>query len=199
MLPVPCPSFRTEMSAWVRPVVPTTESGNNTAPLAGSGVSMISNAELVGSLANAESVTDAGVLSLSVSDTVAVRGPCAVGEKAIPTLQTCPMVSEKEGRPQVSCCREKSPALGPVIEMLVAFKVAPPVLVMLIEVLVVLPTLIGMKFGLVNTAYGPVDTVPENVTVWGELGALVATLTDAVRVPVALAEGLNATESWQKC
>jgi hypothetical protein len=56
-----------------------------------------------------------------------------------------------------------------------------------------------MAGGKGKTANGPGESVPTRFNVCGELAAFVETLTLAVRVPVALAAGLNVTLNSQKC
>jgi hypothetical protein len=109
------------------------------------------------------------------------------------TEHACPEVSEKLGKLHEADCSAKSPGFAPVSGSAVTFSVAPPVFVMENDELVGVPTVVGSKNGPVNTAYGPVETFPTSDSVFGVFGAFVATVTVAVRWPVAPAAGENVT------
>ena len=137
---------------------------------------------------------------MSDSVSVAVRTPCAVGVNATLSEHCWPKASEKAGNAQLPELTTNSEAFVPDTGAPVTPRAAPPIFLMTNEVLEVWPTVVGeMLSGKGNVAVGPAETVPVRFRTCGEFGAFVATLTVAVRVPVALAAGANTTLSEQKC
>ena len=138
------------------------------------------------------SVAEAGVVSLSASVTVAVRVPGAAGVNPRFTKQVACGASVKAG-PQLPALMTNSDALGPVTLNPVTFSVPPPVFFTNMSVFKVSPTVVASRAGIVRTANGPVDTVPVSASTCGELGAVLGTVSVAVRVPVAEAAGVKVT------
>lgn len=120
---------------------------------------------------------------MSVIPRVAVLVPVAVGLNVTLMVQFAPAATEL---PQLLVC-EKSPALVPEIAMLEICSVAVPEFVRVSDLVLEVPTLVLAKFKLVadRLTAGAVP-VPVKGRLWGLPGALSLTLTDAVRVPVAV-------------
>ena len=156
-------------------------SGNKPTLFVRVGTMFSRNAALVDVPAKPVMTVLAGLLSLSTSVKVAVRVPAATGAKLIEIEHACPDASEKFGSVHEAGCSTNSVGLAPVSDSAVTFSVAPPVFVTAKDEFVGVPTTVGSMNGPVNTAYGPVETLPTSESVFGVLGAFVATETVAVR------------------
>jgi hypothetical protein len=128
-------------------------------------------------------------VALSEMVTVAVRLPTAAGVKITLIVQLPCTASEL---PQVDVSG-KSEALAPVTAMLLKFKVALPLLVMVtVWAAALVPTDWLPKVRMLAERPTAADKpVPVKFTVWGLPVALSVNTTDAVRVPAAL--GVNVT------
>lgn len=132
--------------------------------------------------------------ALSLTDTLACRDPAAIGVNVMLIVQ---LVAVARVVPQLLVC-VKSPGSKPVMVMLDIVRVAFPALLSvnfwaaLLDPTLVLPKVrvLGDK---VTVAAMP---VPLKDAVCGLPVALSATLTEAVRVPVAV--GLKVTLTWQE-
>jgi len=142
------------------------------------------------------SVNDAGVVSLSARVIVAVRFPVAPGVNARFTKQAACGASVNAG-PQSPVLTAKSEAFAPVMLNPVTFRLPPPVFFTKRSLFSVCPTVVAFWAPTVKTANGPVATVPVSVNTCGEFGAVVGTVSVAVRVPVAEAAGVNVTTTKQ--
>ena len=122
-------------------------------------------------------------MALSVKLTEADRLPLAVGSNVTLIVQLAPAPTEL---PQVLVCA-KSPGLAPVSAMPERFKAALPPLV---RVAVTIPLLVLTDWLPNERLAGERLTaaavpVPERLTVWGLPAELSATLSNAVRLPLA--------------
>lgn len=118
---------------------------------------------------------------MSVIVSAAVELPAAVGEKVTKTRQLAPALRLE---PQV-VVSPKAPGLEPVNAMLLMLRVSFPVLisVTICASLVVLRIwLAKVRLAGLNETTGPAP-MPVRLTDWGLLGALSATVNDALMLP----------------